>query len=167
LRYRWYPEYWWQKFKIPQLKKSDIPFNLSKEWQDKVSSSDIEVSLVKLLDSSDNPKAIFHTCEDLKIKLQFKFIKKLQDYYLWVGMFRGDDIYCHGAFRRLREEVVSLIYPKLPLLTGDYYLSIGIWKKNQTEPLFYKHKASIFKMSFPGEDHGTVYLGHSWKWKLP
>lgn len=119
------------------------------------------------MDSSGNPKNIFHTGDDLKIKLEFKFAKEPQDYYLWIGLFRGDDVYCHSASKKLTEETASLIYPNIPLLTGDYYLSVGIWGKNQREPLLYKHKACVFKMSFLGEDHGTVYLEHSWKWKLP
>lgn len=167
LGHRWQPEYWWQKFKISRLGKSDIFFNLNTQRQDKISPCDIKISSIELTDLSDNLKNSFNTGEDLKINLQFKFIKKPQDYYLWLGMFRGDDIYCHGALKKLKEENVSLIYPHLPLLTGDYYLSVGIWKKNQNEPLLYKHKVSTFKMFFLGEDHGTVYLEHSWKWKLP
>lgn len=168
LKYRWQSDYWWQKFKKPQLEKTDIFFNLSEQWWDKTSSEHIEISSVELLGLSDNPKSIFYTGEDLKVKLQFKFLnKEPRDYYLWLGLFRGDDIYCHGVSRRLKEESVSLIYPNLSLLSGDYYLSVGIWGGNQNEPLLYKHKASIFKISFLGKDHGTVYLEHSWKWELP
>jgi hypothetical protein len=167
LKYRWEPDSWWQKFKISQPEKPVCFFNLNDQRQDKTISSDIEISSIELTDSSDNPKSIFHTGEDLKIKLQFKFLKEPQDYCLWLGLFRGDGIYCHGASKKLREEVVSLTYPNLPLLTGDYYLSVGIWKKNQREPLLYKHKASVFKVSFLGQDHGTMYLEHSWKWQLP
>lgn len=167
LRYRWEPDNWWQKFKISQPEKPTFFFNLNGQWEDKIISSDIKISSIELLDSLGNQKSSFNTGEDLKIKLQFEFIKEPQDCYLWLGLFRGDDIYCHGVSKKLREEMVSLIYPNLPLLTGDYYLSVGIWKKNQREPLLYKHKASIFKMSFLGEDHGTLYLEHSWKWELP
>jgi hypothetical protein len=86
---------------------------------------------------------------------------------LWAGIFRGDDIYCHGTSRKLKDETVVLSYPKLPLLTGDYYLSLGVWKKNQKEPLLYRHKVSTFKVLFDGQDHGTVFLEHTWKWQLP
>jgi ABC-type polysaccharide/polyol phosphate transport system ATPase subunit len=167
LRYRWEPDYWWQKFKIFQLENPVAAFNLNKQLQDKVSYSDIGISSVELLDSSGKPKNIFNTGEDLRVKLQFKFFKEHKDYYLWLGLFRNDDVYCHGVYRKLREEAPTLIYPGLPLLTGDYYFSICIWRKNQREPLFYRRKVSFLKMSFFGEDHGTVYLEHSWKWELP
>lgn len=172
LRHRWESDYWWESFRIFQPKKLKSFFNLINPWQDKISfenrsTSDIEISSIELLDSSGNPKSIFSTGEDLKIKLKFKFLEKPREYYLWLGLFRGDDVYCHSSSKRLKEETAFLIYPNLPLLRGDYYLSMGIWKRNQREPLLYRHKACVFKMSFAGQDHGTVYLEHSWKWKTP
>ncbi|MFA5163745.1 MAG: hypothetical protein WC441_04510, partial [Patescibacteria group bacterium] len=59
------------------------------------------------------------------------------------------------------------VYPRFPLLSGKYYLSIGLLKNRIAEPVFYKHRASTFQMSFAGDDHGTVYLEHGWKYKLP
>lgn len=167
LRYRWKQDSAWQKFKIFQLEKPDFFLNLSDKLQDKVLSSDIEISSIELIDSSGSPKSILNTGEDLKIKLQFKFLTRPQDYYLWMGLFRNDDVYCHSVSKKLKEETVILIYPCFPLLSGEYYLSVGIWKKAQKEPLLYRNKAYVFKISFPGEDHGTVYLEHSWEWKLP
>lgn len=167
LRYRWDSDCWWKKFKISQSESPVSFFSLNSRWQEKVISSDMEISSIEFLDSSGNQKSAFNTGENLKIKLQFKFSKEPQDYYLWLGLFRGDDVYCHGVSKKLREELVYLTYSNSPLLTGDYYLSVGVWRKNQREPLLFKHKASVFKMSFLGEDHGTVYLEHSWKWKLP
>ena len=166
LKHQWYPDSW-EWFKLAKIDDATPFFNLSNQWQDKTSSSDIEISEIVLLDSLDNLKDAFNTKEDLKIKMQFKFLKEPQDYYLWVGLFRSDDVFCHGAFKKLKEESLSLIYPNFPLLSGEYYLSLGIWEKNQKEPLLYKHKVSVFKMFFLGGDHGTVYLEHRWRWKLP
>lgn len=167
LRHRWGPGKWWQRFNMPHLERQDFSPDLNVLAQDEIVSSDIKVSSAELLDSSDNTKAIFHAGEDIKVKLQFKFLKKSHDYYLWLGLFRGDDLYCHGLSKRLREETVILTYPKIPLLTGDYYLSVAVCRGSQRELILYKHKASLFKMSFLGQDHGTVYLDHSWNWKLP
>ncbi len=170
LPHRWEAEYRLKRFTAAGLKKLTRFFNLSHQWQDKTSLSEVAVSSVELFDSSDTLKDNFNTGEDLKIKLQLTFIedlKKLQDCYLWIGLFRGDDVYCHGVLREINQKVVFLIYPKLPLLAGDYYLSAGIWEKDQKEPLFYKKRVSVFKMLFGSQDHGTVFLEHSWNWKLP
>ncbi|MBL7081162.1 MAG: Wzt carbohydrate-binding domain-containing protein [Candidatus Omnitrophica bacterium] len=166
LRYVWEQEGWWQKFKITQSEEPDALFNLIHQSEDKISSSDVELSSFELLDLSGNPKSAFHAGGDFKIKSKFKFLKEPQDYYLWLGLFRCDDVYCHGVLKKLNAETATLIYPDIPLLTGDYYLSIAVWGKNQKALLLYKNKASVFKMTFLGEDHGTVYLEHSWKWRL-
>lgn len=167
LGYRWESDYWWQKFKLPQLQKIDPFFNLDVLKEIEVPSSEIKISSLRLSDSSDNLKTVFSTGDMLKIKVRCKFLKQSQDYYLWLGLFRSDGVYCHGASKKLREEEVSITYLNVPLLTGDYYLSVGIWRENQRKWLLYKHKASVFKMSFLGQDHGTVYLDHSWNWELP
>ncbi len=167
LEYRWEPESWWQKFKIPQSgnKEALSPLNIQKQRD--ILSPHIELASMELLDSADNLKTIFKTGEDIRIRLRLKYLKEPRDYYLWLGLFRSDDVYCHGASKRLKEEESLLIYPNIPLLVGDYYLSVGIWKKDQKKPLFYKHEAQHFKMSFLGQDHGTVYLEHSWNRELP
>jgi len=167
LKYRWEPDSRLQKLNIFQPAKPDAFFNPGDKAQNEILSFDIEMSSIELTDSSGKPKNVFNTGEDLKIKLQFRFLSRSRDYYVWVGLFRNDDVCCHSVSKKLKEETVVLIYPCFPLLSGDYYLSVGIWKKNQKEPLLYKNKAYVFKISFSGDDHGTVYLEHSWAWKLP
>ncbi len=166
LRYRWESCGSRTKFKAPELEIKDSFLNLNIYRQEGIVSSDIEVFPVQTLDSSGNPKDIFHTGEDLKVRLQFKFRKQAADYGLWLGLFRMDEVYCHGVLGKIEEEII-LVYPELPLLTGDYYFSIGILEKDKREFLLYRHKAAVFKMSFLGQDHGTAYLEHSWKWELP
>lgn len=167
LEYRWESENGRPKFKIFNYREPDIFLNLSKKWQNKTLNADIEVASIELLDSSGIPKDIFSTGENVRINLRFKFLKNRRDYYLWAGLFRDDDVYCHGTSKKLDKDTTSLIYPKLPLLSGCYYLSLGIWLKDQKELLLYQHKAAIFRTSFLGQDHGTVYIEHSWYWRLP
>jgi ABC-type polysaccharide/polyol phosphate transport system ATPase subunit len=162
----WDPAYK-EKFGIFQIPELPGHFDPEYKLSDQGSSSEVQILLVQLTDGAGNSGVDFNTGEDLKIKMQFKFSHKLKNYYLWTGIFRADDIYCHGATHRLQEETVVLTYPKLPLLAGDYYLSLGIWKKDQEEPLLYRHQIFTFKMFFNGHDHGTVYLEHAWKWQLP
>ncbi len=167
LKYRWQPDSWWRKFTISNSENIDSLLDINLQEQDDIVHPDIEIDTVELLGSDDEPRYTFHTGEDLKIKLHLKVHGDYQELYLWLGLFRGDGIYCHGAIRRIKEDVVSLTYHSLPLLTGDYYLSAGIWKRNNRTHLLLKHKISAFKISFFGKDHGTVFLEHNWEWKLP
>lgn len=167
LQYKWEPDRKEKKFSIFPILELPEPFEPELKLFDQTVSPGVQISSVKFLDAAGNPKADFDTGEDLKIKMQFKFLGVPHNYYLWAGIFRSDDIYCHGVSRKLKEEIIFLNYPKFPLLTGDYYLSLGVWKKDQKEPLLYRHRISAFKMVFGGQDHGTVYLEHIWKWQLP
>jgi len=72
LRYNWYPDYLWKKFTIPRLLGKPDNFSNSNNPPKDKDTSDIEISSIELLDLSGNSKTIFHTGEDLKIKLCFK-----------------------------------------------------------------------------------------------
>jgi ABC-type polysaccharide/polyol phosphate transport system ATPase subunit len=167
LKYKWEPVSLERKFGIFPVIESAASFDPEYKLSDQAESFDVQISSVQLLDEAGNFGIDFDTGKDLKIKMQFKFSGILQNYYLWVGIFRSDDIYCHGVSRKLTEETVVLNYPKFPLLSGDYYLSLGVWKKDNQEPLLYRHRVITFKMLFSGQDHGTAYLEHIWKWQLP
>ena len=168
LEYKWEPDNGWPRIKIFNFKEHHAFFYSSQKMRNKdLFSPDIAITSLDLLDSAGNPRSAFETGEGIRIKLRLKFLKDRKDYYLWVGLFRGDDVYCHGAAKKSNEETLSLVYPEIPLLSGEYYLSVGIWAKDRREPVLYKHRASNFKISFVGHDHGTAYLEHSWKWKLP
>lgn len=141
-------------------------FNPNYKYEDR-DSREVTLSSVEISDAPGNADGLFHTGEDFHINLRFDFLKKTDDLLLWMGLFRDDNVYCHGVFRRLNREVLRFVYPRFPLLSGKYYLSIGLLKNRIAEPVFYKHRASTFQMSFAGDDHGTVYLEHGWKYKLP
>ena len=79
--------------------------------------------------------------------------------YLYSAIYREDGVFCQGATRKIKGNSVVLIYPKLPLLSGDYKLCIGITDgqaimANKTHP---------FKVNSDKQDHGTIYLEHLWK----
>lgn len=166
LKYKWEPDYFLDRFRNITLKKIEGFSDIDILKDNTVISSDIELVSHELVDSLDNLKSVFSTGEDVKLKITLKFLKKLEGYYIWVGLFRGDGVYCHGSWRKLKEEIVFLRYLNLPLLRGDYYFSLGIWEKDKEKPVLYQAKIAIFNISFLGKDHGTVYLEHSWDWKL-
>jgi len=166
LKYICEPDKGQKKFKIFNFKEPDLFLDFD-HHQNQVVVSDIEISSIDLSDVWGRAKDSFSFGEDVKIHIKLELSHKPLDYYIWIGLFRNDDVYCHGVSKKLRAEEITLTYPELPLLTGEYYFSIGIWGKDHKRPLLYQHKAAVFSMSFIGEDHGTVFLEHSWKMKLP
>lgn len=165
LNYLWKPDYEPQEINVFHPERLNAACNLD----GKHCSGDTIVSPLEITDPQGNLKDSFHTNEGLRLKFKLQSLKNLNNHYLWMGIFRSDDIYCHGVFRKLkdREDDICLTYPSLPLLAGKYYISTGIWSMDKKEPLFYAHKAREFNMVYSGKDHGTVYLKHNWKWQLP
>lgn len=166
LKYKWEPGNGWQKLNVFDCGEPKVPFNVTQRWQDKIAAAGIELLSAGLLDSSGGKRGAFGRGEDVKVVLEFKFLKNPGDCFLWVGLFRGDGVYCHGASKKLSGEKASLIYPGMPLLSGEYYLSIGVWSKDKKEPLLYKQRACDFNISCLDEAHGTVHMEHVWDWKL-
>ena len=158
-------------YKGLSARTQDMPtavMNQCQKAQDIVASKGkVEFLSSQLTDAFDAEKPLFNTGEDLKLKILFKAEDNHSNCIVWAGMFRSDGIYCHSALTGLHSCELKLVYNRLPLLTGDYYMSIAVWEEGQGHILCYKHKAACFKMLFMGEDHGTAYLRHSWKWRLP
>lgn len=161
---------WNSQAKSSSLKPKGLNLTFLKDkWKKKKLSEDIQISAVELLDKEGNLSKSFKTGQKVEIKVKFKKKADWSKHYLWIGLYRRDGVYCHGLWRRLNRDQTQacLVYPKLPLLTGEYLCSVGIWEQDKAVPLVYHHGLYPFKFSSGRRDHGTVYLAHKWKWELP
>jgi len=129
LTHKWNDDKLVDSFTAKELIPIDLNF-LEEEWQQKFSikNSNVDIDPIQLLDSRGNIKDSFNTNEMMKIRIKIGR-RNWHNYLIWIGISRIDGIYCHGALRNLAkdEKTLSLIYPKLQLLPGNYYLSVGIW----------------------------------------
>jgi hypothetical protein len=90
-----------------------------------------------------------------------------KSHFIWFGIFRKDKVYCHGASRILlpKESDIVLVYTNLDLLTGSYYLSVGIWQEEKNA-IDCHHGTFPFEVHSHRKDHGTVYIDHIWRWQF-
>ncbi|MFH1778039.1 MAG: ABC transporter ATP-binding protein [Candidatus Omnitrophota bacterium] len=144
---------------------------LSDKWQKEYNSQQAEIKSVRFLDRQNNFKTEFCTEEKMQIKIDF-FIPdmvKNNTLCLWIGIFRDDGIFCHSRYKKVKptDKSFTLIYPKLLLLPGEYRVSIVIYDKNKDDFLIINHGRYPFRVYFTRPDHGTVYLTHQWRYKLP
>ncbi len=158
-------------FKSDNL-SNNIKINyLKNEWGKKLQSNNIYIKDIKLLDKKGVSKKIFLTNEYVKIQVSFKINGNniFNRIVLWVGLFREDGVYCHGTVKKIRSDdnKVSLVYNSLKLLPGGYRVSVGFWDIDKGAFVCFNHGNLRFNMVFTKKDHGTVYLDHKWKWKLP
>jgi len=166
------PSFWNSRFMFANHRRNTNNIDISwleDKWLQRLGSDQVGVDLVELLDSSSNQKKTFFTGEKMQVNLRLRNESQNGDLYIWSGIFRKDTIFCHGTSARLApsRNTMCLLYPKLYLLPGEYRLSIGVWDRRKDKFLASHHGTYPFQVFFSRPDHGTVYLEHKWKWRLP
>lgn len=144
---------------------------LSDKWGTELKSDFITLESIKCLDKYGGEDSIFVTGKEIRIKFGLKLDNPaVQPLILWAGIYRSDGIYCHGAIKELACRDINsevLVYPKLRLLPGGYRVSVGVWDPAVGKFLLFSHGLYPFNMVSDKRDHGTVYLEHNWKFKIP
>ncbi len=180
------------RFKIIGINLNNQLFNMRYKWDDKAQGSfsgsehmlsleslkniwrkslkyenDVYIKEIGILNINNKPESCFKTDEALKLKICISDIDA-NKCLLWVGIFREDGVYCHGAFKKLEknEKEVFLTYPRILLLNGDYLISAGLFNIKRNKIITCNHGLYPFKIFSNLKDHGTVYCEHEWKWEL-
>ena len=88
-----------------------------------------------------------------------------------VALFRSDNTYIHGPNTRF-DQVLDQDYhgvytfyirwKSLPLLAGEYRLSIAVFDKNHLKPHIWHNQLYDIEITASIEDHGLVLLNHDW-----
>ena len=128
----------------------NLPFKLSYAVSGLINSN-LTMS-IKLSDSQGKEKDTFITNQSLRIKFNFSNLSaQNKNSYVNLSIFRDDGVLCQEITAIIkRNEELSILFPNLGLLPGGYQVSVG-------EVIY------PFRMVFNQEDHGTVYLEHSWR----
>ncbi|MDD5097392.1 MAG: ABC transporter ATP-binding protein [Candidatus Omnitrophica bacterium] len=149
-------------------KKTDINLDLLEDkFGQTLENNNIKVEYVKFLDHSGSKKDIFMTNERVKFTIGLEVKQPVnKGLYLWAGIYRDDGIYCQGLTLPLKGcKNYNILFPKFSLLPGHYCVSLGIWDSVENKFLMYQHGVYLLKMVFDKPDHGTIYLGHKWRWE--
>ncbi len=152
---------------------------LRDRWERKIENGGIKIESVKLFNfykqccffsfgEHSREKNILITNKPAELIVTFSgSINYNKSYLLWIGLYRDDGICCQHItqpFSRIRS--CRILFPELPLLPGNYRLSIGIWGTSERDFLICHHGVYPFQTVFNQPDHGTVYLKHNWKWRF-
>lgn len=142
--------------------------SLDGQWQKSTESKEINIASLKLMNADGEEKQVFITNEPVRLRIDFTNLAVPdKNSYLWVGLYRDDQIYCQeitALFQKTKNFIIS--FPKFFLLPGSYRISVGIWDNKRRKFIMSHHGIYQFRMVFTKEDHGTVYLEHKWKWRV-
>jgi len=90
--------------------------------------------------------------------------------FFGVSIFRNDGVYCYGINTRmdnikLRGEphrgTVELTFPELPLLPGNYEISLGFFDRD-SRPLIFQHKQYAIRVRADQVNEGLMVMPHHW-----
>lgn len=170
--HKWKPRGLWEYIFGDGVLNEKVKLNkIEGRWGSIKKSEYFDLERVKLLDRYGREKDQFFTNDVLRINVEFNILKENinKKIAIWIGLFRNDNIYCEGDIKKLNtnHNEVSLIYPELKLLPGKYNVSLGFIDLTDYSYIFFNHGRINFRVVFDRKDHGTVYIDHKWKWKIP
>lgn len=127
----------------------NLPFKLSYAVSGLINSN--STMSIKLSDYRGKEKDTFITNQSLRITLNFSNLSAHnKNSYINVSIFRDEGVLCQEITAIVkRNKELSIVFPKCGLLPGGYRVFAG-------------ESVYPFRMVFNQEDHGTVYLEHSW-----
>jgi len=97
-------------------------------------SGEVTIESVKFYDSSGKEKYLFNAGEDMTIRVHYKAHQRIDSHSLYLAYHAFDGRMVIGPILRPyeapveNEGTIEVTFPKLPLLKGEYYLSVGLFR---------------------------------------
>ncbi|MFQ5814238.1 MAG: ABC transporter ATP-binding protein [Anaerolineae bacterium] len=134
-------------------------------------SGEVKIYEVQLLDRDGEEKYVYQTGDAMIIRLHYEVKEPLADLTFGVGIHRSDGLHIHATNTlaqnihydaRVGKGVVDLEYGELPLSTGTYAVSVGVWPDDRWQ-LPYDMHSQMYQFSVWGAgDEGLIALPHRW-----
>ena len=134
-------------------------------------TGEVVIEKVAILDQDAQPRERFQTEEDLIVSVSFTTQVPIVNPIFGVAIFRSDDVYVHGPnskFDKVFEGkyhggyTFFIRWPKIPLLSGEYEVSVAIFDQHHIKPYIWHNRVYRFEVASQFEDHGLVKLQHDW-----
>lgn len=157
-----------QYFKPEETKPVDI---VEGEQAIAQGTGEVRILRVQILDQEAHPRGRFQTGDDLIIAVSFRTTEPVPRPIFGVALFRADGLYIHGPNTRF-DDVLDrdfhgvytffIRWKALPLLTGEYRLSIAIFDQHHLKPHIWHNQMYDIEIIAPIDDHGLVTMKHDW-----
>jgi lipopolysaccharide transport system ATP-binding protein len=134
-------------------------------------SGEVEIYDVQLLDGDGEETHVYQTGDTMIIRLYYEVKEPVTDLTFGVGIHRSDGLHIHGTntFAKkihydasVGEGVVELEYGELPLSTGTYAVSVGVWPGDKWQLPYDMHSRMYQFLVWGAEDEGLIALPHRW-----
>jgi ABC-type polysaccharide/polyol phosphate transport system ATPase subunit len=132
---------------------------------------EVEITDVRLLDSSGHERHVFVPGEDVTVSLSVLAAEPIEDFVFGVGIFTANGISVYGTNTHIEDYVpiraegegrVSLVLEGLRLVEGTYLLDLAAHKRDGT-PYDYHRGLYSFRVKSRIKDVGAYRPEHSWR----
>lgn len=134
-------------------------------------TGEVRVLRVQLLDDAGREREQFRTGEGMVIAVTIRTTEPVEDPIFGAAIHRDDGVYVYGPNTGFDRVLLGtyhgvytfyLRYPSMPLLYGDYRVSIAVFDKGHVRPYVWHNQLHGFSIVQDVEDHGLVHLAHEW-----
>ena len=134
-------------------------------------SGEVEIYDVQLLGGDGEEQHVYQTGDIMIIRLYYEVKEPVADLTFGVGIHRSDGLHIHATNTFAKQVhydanvgkgTVELEYRELPLSTGTYAVSVGVWFGDKWQLLYDMH-SQMYQFSVWGaEGEGLIALPHRW-----
>ena len=134
-------------------------------------SGEVEIYDVRLLNGDGEEAHVYQTGDAMIVRLRYRVKEPVDDLTFGVGIHRGDGLHIHSTNTlanrvhydaKAGEGVVELEYMELPLASGTYAVSVGVWPGDQWRLPYDMHSKMYQFAVRGGENEGLIALSHRW-----
>ena len=135
-------------------------------------SGEIEIESVTTHDEQGHEKSVFRTREDLVIRIHYQVKGEYRDPGFCIQLHTDQDVWVHGTNTFVDNipcaldvdtGMVEMRYPRLPLLSGTYWIMAGVTSSNDwAVPYDVKMKAQRFEVLMASGEGGIIGCEHMW-----
>ncbi len=149
---------------------SDPTGNMFQATEGRWGSREAEIVRVTFLDKDQQPSFVFHTGDEMSIRLHVRAAQPLDDFVFGIGLFNADGVCCYGTNtfieemnpQRLAGEAdVTFGIDTLDLVEGTYKLDVAIHKRDGY-PYDYHRLLYTFRVKSRTQDVGIYRPHHRW-----
>jgi ABC-type polysaccharide/polyol phosphate transport system ATPase subunit len=143
-------------------------------------NGDVEITAVRMKDSSGEAKWLFHEDDDVLIEVDYVIHKSIDELVFGVGILRADGVAVHGTNTDIDDVSAplpaseELEFPlkgtycfdinRLGLVADSYFLDLAIHKSDGT-PYDYHHRQYQFSVRSSAQHHGIYNPKHQWSFR--
>jgi ABC-type polysaccharide/polyol phosphate transport system ATPase subunit len=153
-----------------QERPADPTSNMYQATEGRWGSREIEITDVAFLDAGGQPSFVFHSGDQMSIRLKVRAVHPIEDFVFGIGLFNADGVCCYGTNTYLEEmnperltgeAEATFSVESLDLIEGTYKLDVAVHKRDGF-PYDYHRLLYTFRVKSRTHDVGIYRPRHRW-----